>query len=46
MRSEMADDLDLSIVLGTYNRLPLLRDAIEGVRGSVGSLGYEIIVVD
>lgn len=36
----------LSILLGTYNRLPLLREAIASVRKSVGSLAYEVIVVD
>ena len=38
--------MDLSIVFGTYNRKECLLDCIESIRHSVGSLSYEIIVVD
>ena len=38
--------MDLSIVFGTYNRRKHLVDCIESIRSSVGSLSYEIIVVD
>ena len=37
---------EVSVVLGTYNRLPILRRCLEHVRRSVGDLRYEIIVVD
>jgi GT2 family glycosyltransferase len=36
----------VSIVLGTYNRLPFLKAAIASVRGSEGDCNREIIVVD
>lgn len=39
--------INISIVTGTFNRLPLLRTMVESVRSSVGrGLSYEIIVVD
>lgn len=39
--------INLSIVTGTYNRLPLLKGMVDSVRKSVGKgLGYEIVVVD
>ena len=38
--------MDLSVVFGTYNRKKHLVDCIESIRVSVGSLNYEIIVVD
>lgn len=37
---------DLSIVLGTYNRLAYLTDCLRSIRHAVGQLNYEIIVVD
>jgi hypothetical protein len=37
---------DVGIVFGTYNRLPLLQVCISSLRPSVGSLSYEIVVVD
>ena len=36
----------LSIIFGTYNRIALLRQAIDSVRQSVGALPYEIVVCD
>jgi glycosyltransferase involved in cell wall biosynthesis len=39
-------DLDVAIVLGTYNRLGLLQAAVSSIRRSVGVLSYTIIVVD
>ena len=36
----------ISIVLGTYNRLPFLKATIESVRASQIDVPYEIIVVD
>lgn len=36
----------MSVVLGTYNRLPFLEQAIESVRQNGASTPYEIIVVD
>jgi len=39
--------MNVSIVTGTYNRLPLLKNMVDSVRRSVGKgLGYEIIIVD
>ena len=38
--------MDLSIIFGTYNRRKYLMDCVESIRASVGSLSYEIIVVD
>jgi glycosyltransferase involved in cell wall biosynthesis len=38
--------LDWCIVLGTYNRLPLLQKAIRSIRRSVGGLKYRSVVVD
>jgi glycosyltransferase involved in cell wall biosynthesis len=37
---------DVAIVMGTYNRLELLKKAIASVRRSVGILSHRIIVVD
>lgn len=39
-------DIAVSIVTGTYNRLPLLQRLIASIRYSAGGLRYEIIVVD
>ncbi len=36
----------LAVVFGTFNRLPLLRKAVESVRNATGSLSYKIIIVD
>ena len=36
----------ISVVLGTYNRLPFLKATIASVRASQIDLPYEIIVVD
>lgn len=39
--------MELSIVTGTYNRLPYLKDMIESVRRSLGyGIPYEMVVVD
>lgn len=38
--------LDCAVVLGTYNRLALLKTAISSIRRSVGVLSYTAIVVD
>lgn len=38
--------IEVSIVSGTYNRLPLLKKMIYSVRTSVRGLSYEIILVD
>lgn len=38
--------IDVSCVSGTVNRLPLLKKMVASVRKSVGSLNYEIIIVD
>jgi len=38
--------LDLSVVLGTYNRLSWLTLCLESIRESVRDLRYEIIIVD
>jgi glycosyltransferase involved in cell wall biosynthesis len=37
---------DVAIVLGTFNRRPLLEKAIASIRQAVGALSYEIVVVD
>ena len=39
-------DIAVSIVTGTYNRLPLLQRLLASIRYSAGGLRYEIIVVD
>jgi hypothetical protein len=36
----------VSVVSGTYNRLPHLKRMVESVRKSVGNLSYEVILVD
>jgi hypothetical protein len=38
--------MDISIVMGTYNRLPILKRCIAAVRRSCTGMEYEIIVVD
>lgn len=38
--------IEVSIVSGTYNRLNLLKDMVASIRRSVGTLGYEIVLVD
>jgi len=37
---------DVSVVLGSYNRLPFLQAAIDSVRANCESIRHEIIVVD
>ena len=37
---------DVSVVSGTYNRLPLLREMVESARKSAGGLSLEIVLVD
>ena len=36
----------VAVVLGTYNRLALLRACLNAIRRSVGALSYRVIVVD
>jgi len=36
----------LSVIFGTYNRLPLLQQAISSVRSSARGVSHEIVVVD
>jgi len=43
---ECEGDLDLTIILGTYNRVAHLTRCIESLRKSVGNLTYEFIVCD
>lgn len=38
--------VDVSVVLGTYNRLKYLKIALESIRREVANLSHEIIVVD
>lgn len=38
--------VDLSIVTGTYNRLPHLQKMVSSCRSSVGNLKFEFIIVD
>lgn len=38
--------IDISIVSGTYNRLPYLKRMVGSVRRSIGPLTYEIVLVD
>jgi len=40
------DGPQLSIVMGTWNRLKALKECFAAIRQSVGQLSYEIIVVD
>lgn len=44
--SESDVNVSVGVVFGTWNRIKLLRRAIASVRAAVGSLTYEIIVVD
>lgn len=45
-RGEMSE-LDISVVIGTYNRCAMLRRALESVLGQdAGDVRYEVIVVD
>lgn len=37
---------DLSIVLGTFNRLQMLMDCVGSIRKAVGKLSYEIVITD
>ena len=37
---------DVAVVLGTFNRLDMLKAAVESIRRSVGALDYRIVVVD
>lgn len=37
---------DVSVLLGTYNRRPLLEAAVASIRASVGPRSYEIVVTD
>jgi len=39
--------IEVSIVSGTYNRLPYLKRMVESVRGSIGvGIHYEVVIVD
>lgn len=42
----MGNKPEVAIVLGTYQRLPLLKDAVESARLAVGALPYFFVVVD
>ena len=43
----MISEIELSIVSGTYNRLPYLQKMVESVRQSIGTgILYEIVLVD
>ena len=37
---------NVSVILGTYNRFALLRDAVESVRSSVKPFSHEIVITD
>lgn len=37
---------DVGVVLGTYQRLPLLQRCVASLRRSVGDLSYELVIVD
>ena len=37
---------DVACVLGTFNRLGMLKTAVESIRRSVGALSYKVVVVD
>jgi len=36
----------VSIILGTWNRLPVLRQCLEAIRKSIAPVPYEVVVVD
>ena len=36
----------ISVIFGTYNRIGLLKGAVESVRRAVGPLSYEIVITD
>ena len=36
----------ISVIFGTYNRLGLLKEAVESIRRSIGPFSYEIVVTD
>ena len=38
--------IELSVVSGTYNRLDYLRQMVQSVRASIGTVSYEIVLVD
>jgi glycosyltransferase involved in cell wall biosynthesis len=38
--------VDLSVILGTHNRLEPLQACLTGIRAAVGTLSYEIVVCD
>ena len=42
----MNETIDAAIVMGTYNRLPLLQACVESIRWSVGKLTYVCLVCD
>ena len=42
----MNNEVIISVVLGSYQRLPFLKKTIESVRHEVGEMSHEIIVVD
>lgn len=46
LKDEHGKLVDISIVLGTYNRLQKLKDAVEGSLRSAGQLSVEVIVND
>jgi glycosyltransferase involved in cell wall biosynthesis len=44
--SNVQNEIEISIVLGSYNRLPFLKSTIESVRNNKITVSYEIIVID
>ena len=38
--------IDVSVIIVNYNTIKLLIDAINSLLNKIGSIGYEIIVVD
>lgn len=44
--AQSAPRIEVSVVLGTYNRFEVMKEAIESVRRAAGDLRYEIVVVD
>ena len=42
----VAGSVQVSVVIGTYNRLPFLKKTLKSVRDEMRGIGYEILIVD
>ena len=46
MKLVAPDAPDISVIFGTYNRINMLKLAVESIRRSVGPFSYEIVITD